>query len=171
PPSGTYDWGHTAQSGRPHALLSVTSEDAGGTNMRARPLTLLTAAAAVTLVVAAGCEAKVAAKAYDTTNRHSSHTHGQPQTQLLDLLLRAIRPPGQPIEALPSPGFRGLQARIQRATYEAAASGATLSVAIFDRASRQLISSGDTQIIATASVAKLFIADELLLQESRGQTT
>src|SRR5258705_8336674 len=147
------------------------SEDAGGAIMRARPLTLLTAVAAVALVVVAGCEAKVAAKAYDTPGRHSSQPQDRPQTQLLELLLRAITPTGQAIEALPSPGFRGLQTRIQQATDRSAASGATLSVAVLDRASRQLVSNGNAQIIATASVAKLFIADQLLLQESRGQTT
>ena len=139
--------------------------------MRARPLTLLTAAAAVALVVVAGCEAKVAAKAYDMRDHHATQPQGQPQTQLLELLLRAITPPGQPDEALPSPGFRGLQARIQRATDDAAAGGATLSVAVLDRSSHQLVSNGNSQIIATASVAKLFIADQLLLQESQGQTT
>jgi hypothetical protein len=139
--------------------------------MRARPLTLLTAAAAVAAVVVAGCEAKVAAKAYDTPGRQSSQPQEHPKPQLLELLLRAITPTGQAIEALPSPGFRGLQTRIQQATDQAAASGATLSVAVLDRASHQLVSNGNTQIIATASVAKLFIADQLLLQESRGQAT
>jgi hypothetical protein len=138
--------------------------------MRARPLTLLTAGAAVALVVVAGCEAKVAAKAYDASSGHSSQPQDQPQTRLVDLLLRVITPTGQAVEALPSSGFQGLQARIQQATTEAAASGATLSVAVLDRVSHQLVSNGNSQIIATASVAKLFIADQLLLQESRGQT-
>jgi hypothetical protein len=76
--------------------------------------------------------------------------------------------PGPP-QAVPGSGFDGLQARIQQATDEAAASGAALSVAILDRKTHQLVSNGNTQIVGTASVAKLFIADELLLAESEGK--
>jgi hypothetical protein len=138
--------------------------------MRARPLTLLTATAAVTLVVVAGCEAKVQAKAYSAPvyaafDRNSS----LPQPQLAELPLRAITPLGVP-EALLNAGFGGLQARIQRATDEAATSGATLAVAVLDRATHRLVSNGNTQIPGIASVAKLFIADDLLLQESEGKT-
>ncbi|OSC42354.1 hypothetical protein [Mycobacterium decipiens] len=138
--------------------------------MRTRPLTLLTAAAAVTLVVVAGCEARVEAKVYSAADRNSSRPQAQPQPQpqLVELLLRAITPPGGP-EAQPNVGFIGLQARIQQATDEAAAKGAALSVAVLDRATHQLVSNGNTQIIATASVAKLFIADDLLLRESEGK--
>ncbi|BBX97540.1 serine hydrolase [Mycobacterium lacus] len=142
--------------------------------MRARPLSLLTAAAAAALIVVAGCEAKVAAKvsgASRTPDRHPSQLQLQPQPQLVDLLLRVISAPGQPMQSLPNAALRGVQARIQQATDEAAASGATLAVAILDRATHQLVSNGNTQIIATASVAKLFIADQLLLQESEGRTT
>jgi hypothetical protein len=135
--------------------------------MRVRPLTVLTAMAAVTLVLAGCDEAKVEAKAYSklvhtAPDRYSSH----PQPQLAELMMRAMTPP-----ALPTAGFTGLQARIQQATDEAAAAGATLSVAVLDRATHQLVSNGNPQIIGTASVAKLFIADDLLLQESEGRTT
>lgn len=142
--------------------------------MRARPLTLLSAVAAAALVVVAGCEATVHAKALnptDQTARTDQHP-GQPQQQLVELLLRAITPSAQPM-ALPSlaaNGLAGVQARIQQATDQAAASGATLAVAILDRATHQLVSNGNSQIIATASVAKLFIADNLLLKESEGRT-
>lgn len=74
-----------------------------------------------------------------------------------------------PPDALPPSGLAGLQARIQQATEEAASVGATLSVAVLDRATHQLVSNGKTEIIATASVAKLFIADELLLREAEGK--
>lgn len=132
--------------------------------MRTRPLTWLTALAAVTLVVVAGCEAKVQAKANGPAAHPVSQQHPQPQPQLVELLLRSIAPPG-PMEALPSTGLNGVQARVQQATDEAAARGAKLTVAILDRATHQLVSNGNTQIIGTASVAKLFIADYLLLQE------
>ena len=64
-----------------------------------------------------------------------------------------------------------MQARIQQATDEAAAGGAALSVAILDRKTHEQVSNGNSQIIGTASVAKLFIADYLLLAESQGKTT
>jgi len=134
--------------------------------MRTRPLTVLTAVAAVALVVVAGCEATVHAKSTD----HAASRQPEPQPQMVELLLRTASPPGS---ALPAPtsestGLGGVQARIQQATAQAAASGATISVAILDRATHQLVSNGNTQIIATASVAKLFIADDVLMQESEG---
>ena len=39
-----------------------------------------------------------------------------------------------------------------------------------DRNTGQIVSNGNGMTIAIASVAKLFIADDLLLQESKGQT-
>ncbi len=139
--------------------------------MRARPLTLLTTAATALLVVVAACEAKVqaaqAAKAAGTP-AHGASDRSSLQPQLADLLLQVITPPQ--LNALPGIGLGGLQARVQQATDEAAAAGASLSIAILDRATHQLISNGNPQIPGTASVAKLFIADEVLLQESRGKT-
>jgi hypothetical protein len=141
--------------------------------MRARPLTVLTAMAVVTLVLA-GCdeatvEAKVPAKVSSKPPHSAPNRLSQPP-QLVERLLSSITMPGPP-QAVPSAGFNGLQARIQQATDEAAASGAALSVAILDRKTHELVSNGDTQIVATASVAKLFIADHLLLQQSEGKTT
>jgi hypothetical protein len=137
--------------------------------MRARPLTLLTATATVLLVVVAACEAKVQAKV-SAALAHSASDRTSPQLQptLADLLLQVITPPRM---SLPGVGLGGLQERVQRATDEAAGAGATLSIAILDRATHQLISNGNPQIPGTASVAKLFIADEVLLQESQGKTT
>lgn len=137
--------------------------------MRVRPLFLLTATAAVALVVAAGCEAKVQAKAYSfpvyvTPDRDLR----QPRPQLAELMLEAAKP----TQAEPQPmraGPVGLQARVQQATDEAAAGGAALSVAILDRKTHQLVTTGSNQVIGTASVAKLFIADDLLLHESEGK--
>lgn len=137
--------------------------------MRVRPLTLFTATAAVALVVAAGCEAKVQAKVYNLPV-YVTHDKGlrQPPPQLAELLHEAAKPM-QPPPQLASAVSGGLQARVQRATDEAAASGAALSVAILDRSTRQLVSNGNGQVIGTASVAKLFIADDLLLHESEGK--
>ncbi|MGD1173541.1 hypothetical protein ACKUVQ_09685 [Mycobacterium seoulense] len=137
--------------------------------MRVRPLFLLTATAAVALVVAAGCEAKVQAKAYNlpvyvTPDRGLR----QPTPQLAELMLEAVKPT-QAEPQLTGAGPVGLQARVQQATDEAAAVGAALSVAILDRKTHQLVSTGNSQVIGTASVAKLFIADDLLLHESEGK--
>ncbi|OBB83368.1 hypothetical protein [Mycobacterium sp. 852002-30065_SCH5024008] len=137
--------------------------------MRVRPLILFTATAAVALIVAAGCEAKVQAKVYSlpvyvTPDRGLR----QPPPQSAELMLEAVKPP-QPEPQLTNPGPVGLQARVQQATDEAAAGGAALSVAILDRKTHQLVSTGNSQVIGTASVAKLFIADDLLLHESQGK--
>ncbi|BCI89730.1 hypothetical protein NIIDMKKI_49360 [Mycobacterium kansasii] len=72
--------------------------------MRARPLTMLTAAAAVALVVVAACEAKVQAKAYSTPDHSASHYPAQPQQQLVELLLRAIARPAHRMRCCPAPG-------------------------------------------------------------------
>jgi hypothetical protein len=137
--------------------------------MRARPLTLLTTSATVLLVVVAACEAKVQAKVASTpAHSASDRTSSQLQPQLAELLLQVITPPQ--LNTLPGIGLGGLQDRVQMATNEAAAAGATLSIAILDRATHQLISNSNAPIPGTASVAKLFIADEVLLQESRGKT-
>ncbi|OSC21696.1 hypothetical protein B8W69_28025 [Mycobacterium vulneris] len=140
--------------------------------MRVRPLTLVTATAAVTLVVAAGSEALVQAKVYSLPVTAPVRVISAPPTstppQTTTLMLEAATPP-QPAQALPTPGFGQLQARVQQAADEAAGSGAALSVAILDRSTHQLISNGNSQVIGTASVAKLFIADDLLLHESEGK--
>lgn len=145
--------------------------------MREGPLSAVTALALVTLVLA-GCDqaliearpsSKPAYSAPDPSPSRSpspSPSRWQPQpVQLLD----TITGPGALPEA-PSATFGGLQARVLRATDEAAAGGATLSVAILDRNTHQMVSNGNTQIAGTASVAKLFIADDLLLSESEGKT-
>ncbi|MEB4208779.1 hypothetical protein [Mycobacterium sp. 94-17] len=141
--------------------------------MRVRPLTLFTATAAVTLVVASGSEALVQAKVYRLPVTAPVRVISTPPTtaapQSAALLLKAATPT-QPAQALPGPGFGQLQARVQQAADEAAASGAALSVAILDRSTNQLIANGNGQVIGTASVAKLFIADDLLLHESEGKT-
>lgn len=66
--------------------------------------------------------------------------------------------------------FDGVQARIQQATLRAAESGAEISVTVMDRAAGKTVSNGDDSPFPIASVAKLFIADDLLLQQAMGQT-
>ncbi|KRD16811.1 hypothetical protein ASE48_26960 [Mycobacterium sp. Root265] len=74
-------------------------------------------------------------------------------------------PPGQPPAS-----FAGLEARVQQATADAATSGADITAVVLDRTTGQIASSGANQSFPMASVVKLFIADDLLLQESEGKT-
>ncbi|ATA29115.1 lipoprotein LppW [Mycobacterium lepraemurium] len=137
--------------------------------MRVRPLMLCTATAAATLLVAAGSEALVQAKVYHLPVAAPVRVLTQPPPpQSAALMLEAATPP-QPPQALPNAGFAQLPARIQQAADQAAASGAALSVAILDRGTHQLVSNGNGQIVGTASVAKLFIADDLLLHQAEGK--
>ena len=74
-------------------------------------------------------------------------------------------PPHQPAAT-----FDGIQGRVNKASADAAAAGADLTVAILDRNTGQVITNGVPDTVAIASVVKLFIADDLLLQEARGET-
>jgi hypothetical protein len=68
--------------------------------------------------------------------------------------------------APPNAAFDGLDSRIQLATLQAADSGAAISMVLLDRATGRILSNGNNTTIATASVSKLFIADDLLFQAS-----
>jgi hypothetical protein len=84
-------------------------------------------------------------------------------------LATPLEPEASPVLAgRPIIDFDGLQSRIQQAVAEAAVQRAAISVAVLDRATQRMIANDQSHGIATASVAKLFIADDLLLQESDG---
>lgn len=117
--------------------------------MRARPL-LLIATAAILAASAAGFQARV----YGAPDPASQASHDAA--------------PAKSPRGVPGTPFDGLSGRIEQATQEAAASGATISVAVLDRANHRLLTNGSDQLVAIASVAKLFIADDLLSQESDG---
>ncbi|WP_197379429.1 serine hydrolase [Mycolicibacterium mengxianglii] len=72
--------------------------------------------------------------------------------------------------APPTAGLDGLDARVRQATADAAASGADIETVVLDRDTDQTVSNGVTKPFPIASVVKLFIADDLLLQESEGKT-
>ncbi|BBX89519.1 hypothetical protein H5U98_31120 [Mycolicibacterium boenickei] len=80
-----------------------------------------------------------------------------------------VLPLNPPDEAAVAP-FEGLDARTRQATAGAAKSGAKIEVVVLDRDTGQIVSNGATQPFPIASVVKLFIADDLLLQESKGET-
>ena len=65
----------------------------------------------------------------------------------------------------------GLDARVRQATADAAKSGANIETVVLDRNTGQIVSNGNNKPFPIASVVKLFIADDLLLQESQGKTT
>jgi hypothetical protein len=132
--------------------------------MRRRPSKLLTvtASAMAVMTVAAGCEAKV----YGTPPPNPE----APQlTVVAPLGSMAPIPDAPPDE--PAAAFTGLEARERLATTEAADAGADITAAILDRNTGQLVTNGNDMSIAIASVVKLFIADDLLLQVSKGETT
>jgi hypothetical protein len=66
--------------------------------------------------------------------------------------------------------FDGLDARVRQATANAAQSGADIETVVLDRNTGQIVSNGSNKPFPIASVVKLFIADDLLLQESEGRT-
>ncbi|MGB5111077.1 MAG: serine hydrolase [Mycobacterium sp.] len=81
-------------------------------------------------------------------------------------VLAPLAPPAQPTASLD-----GLDARVRQATADAAAAGADIDTVVLDRDTGQIVSSGANTPFPIASVVKLFIADDLLLQESEGETT
>lgn len=132
--------------------------------MRRRPSSVAKAAAALVTVVLAvvGCEARV----YGTPPADPQApqlTVVAPQGSMAPL---PEAPPGQPVAA-----FDGLDVRARQAAAEASKAGADISAVLMDRNTGQIITSGDSNPFPIASVVKLFIADDLLLQESKGQTT
>ncbi|MDT5007343.1 MAG: hypothetical protein QOJ24_4519 [Mycobacterium sp.] len=132
--------------------------------MRRRPSSRATATAAIVIaaLIVSGCEARV----YGTPPAESDSpqvTIVAPQNNEAPL---PAAPPGQP-----SATFDGLDVRARQAAADAAKSGADISVVVMDRNTGQIISAGSGRPFPTASVVKLFIADDLLLQESKGQAT
>lgn len=64
-----------------------------------------------------------------------------------------------------------LDALAAQATAKAQRVGADISIAVLDRQTGRLVTSGDGGAFPIASVAKLFIADDLLLQVAAGKAT
>jgi hypothetical protein len=126
-----------------------------------RPLSILiraTAAvtSAVLLASCAGCEARV----YGSTGEPASG----PQLTVVRPMAPTDFVPAAPLDAPAVASFVGLESRAAQATADAAKRGADLTYMVLDRETRQRVSGGSNSI-ATASVAKLFIADDLLMRE------
>jgi len=80
---------------------------------------------------------------------------------------------GQPASTqLAAPADRDdkLETLAKRATSEARKLGATISLTLLDRSTGRVITSGDRSPFPIASVAKLFIADDVLTQSLRRKT-
>ncbi len=120
----------------------------------------MVAAVLVTVPVVAGCEAKVYGTPPDSAG--SSLIVIAPQGSSAPL------PEAPPDE--PAATFDGLDVRARQATAEAAKAGADITTVVLDRNTGQLVTNGNNEQMPIASVVKLFIADDLLLQEATGQT-
>jgi hypothetical protein len=127
---------------------------------RPSKLLMVTAVASAAMTFLSGCEAKV----YGTTPAPAS----PPLTVVAPLGSMAPLPEAPP--DAPAAAFTGLDIRERQATAEASKSGADITVAVLDRNTGQLVTNGAVGTVAIASVVKLFIADDLLLQVAKGQT-
>ncbi|BBZ23648.1 hypothetical protein H7H52_19480 [Mycolicibacter hiberniae] len=124
-----------------------------------RPSMLLLTVVMVISTVVFGCDEKVyGADAVRPT------PYSAPEVAPVATMIDVPRAPAIP----PAAVVDGLAARMQEATDDAAKVGANISVAVLDRITHQLVTNGNTRPIATASVAKLFIADDLLLHQPEG---
>jgi hypothetical protein len=121
---------------------------------------LMRAAAAITSTVLLGSLAGCEARSYGSpTERPQAPRPAMPAPVV----------PIAPVKQLSS--LDGLQGRVQEATEQAGAAGADLNVTILDRDTGVLTTNGRADnSIAVASVVKLFIADDLLLQVANGST-
>jgi hypothetical protein len=108
-----------------------------------------------------GCEAQV----------WGSPPTAQNTAQATDVAPEAAPPvPPEAPSVQPTAPFDGLDARVRQATADAAKSGAVIETVVLDRNTGQIVSNGANKPFPIASVVKLFIADDLLLQESEGKT-
>jgi hypothetical protein len=98
------------------------------------------------------------------TQAHGASGLRRTRTGFTALGTEAPAPNAPPVRA--EARLDGLDARMQVATAQAAVSGATISVLVLDRTTGRTVSNGNNSEIATASVAKLFIADDVLYQAS-----
>jgi hypothetical protein len=131
--------------------------------MYGRPSKLLMVSVTVigAAIVGAGCEAKV----YGTPPVSSGAPQMTVVAPLGSMAPLPEAPPDEPVAA-----FANLEAREQQAIADGSNSGADITVAVLDRNTGQLITNHSGTTIAIASVVKLFIADDLLLQVSKDQT-
>lgn len=93
----------------------------------------------------------------------ASSTHLTPLPQQVALLSGGPQAPAQPVPQVNLATLAG------RATSDAERRGADISITVLDRKTGRLFSSGDPAPFPIASVAKLFIADDVLMRVAKGQ--
>lgn len=130
-----------------------------------RPLRLFTTTKSILAMSAA---ATVLAGCTATGNGAPPVSSNPPLTVVAPLGTMAPLPEAPPDE--PAATFSGLADREREATSRASAAGAEITAAVLDRNTGQLVTNGNGRTIAIASVVKLFIADDLLLQVAEGRT-
>jgi hypothetical protein len=129
-----------------------------------RHLSMLVTGTATALigVLVAASSAEVNAGPNDRSDRPvnllSADPHAIPQAPA----------PGSLADAPPDATI-GLDVRAKEAASEAAQDGADISFTVLDRNTGRTVSGGDGAPFPIASVSKLFIADDLLLQVAKGQ--
>lgn len=130
--------------------------------MRRRPYRLVstTVALSVSTLALGGCHAQLPSPTPASAGPHV--------TVVAPLGGMAPLPEQAPDE--PAVTFTALAERERLATARAAAAGADLTAAVLDRNTDQLVATDPGRSIAIASVVKVFIADDLLLQVARGET-
>ena len=128
---------------------------------RPPPRAMTTGAIICVALLVNGCAPQV----WGTPSTSESTTGQSVAASQAPLPVPTEAPPAQPTAS-----FDGLDARVRQATADAAASGANIETVVLDRDTDQTVSNGVTKPFPIASVVKLFIADDLLLQQSEGKT-
>jgi hypothetical protein len=129
--------------------------------MRRRPSVLLTGTAAVLIGVSvAASSAQVNTSSADASPQRVTLLSADPNAVPEAPVLAPETPPDAMV---------GLDVRAQQAAADAAKKGADIGFTLLDRKTGRIISGGDGGAFPIASVSKLFIADDLLLQVAKGQ--
>lgn len=116
------------------------------------------------------CTVFVFAATAALTSACVASVRSDPATPALAVISAPATPPSfVAIESPPS--FETLGERTAAASTQAKQAGATLTAVVKDRSSGEIVTSGPNNTVGIASVAKLFIADDLLMRESTGEVT
>lgn len=132
--------------------------------MRRRPSVLVTSTAAtlVGVLVASSSSPQVNAGTTDSAPQRVTLLSADPNAI-------PAAPVMAPAPQAPPSTITGLDVRAKQAVADAANNGADISFTVLDRKTGQTVSGGDMGAFPIASVSKLFIADDLLLQVAKGQ--
>jgi len=131
--------------------------------MRRHLSMLVTGTAAVMIgVLVAASSAQVNAGPSDPGNRPVNLLSADPNAV-------AQAPALGPLPDAPSGASTNLDLRAKEAASEAAQDGADISFTLLDRTTGRVLRGGDDAPFPVASVSKLFIADDLLMQVAKGQ--